>query len=66
MVQLTDIHLGQFYPLIWINDWEFAYNRGLYRCGKMYVYVSCGSGTTGPVLRIGTRPEVTLFVLNGQ
>lgn len=59
-------HGGQFYPLVWINDWEFAYNRGLYRCGKMYVYVSCGSGTTGPVLRIGTRPEVTLFVLNGQ
>ncbi|MCM1035232.1 MAG: metallophosphoesterase [Paludibacter sp.] len=56
-------HGGQFYPLVWLNDRGFVYNRGLDKYKNMYVYVSCGSGTTGPAFRIGTSPEITLFLL---
>ena len=56
-------HGGQFFPLTLINDRIFEYNRGLYHCGDMEVYVSCGSGTFGLPLRIGTDSEVTLLHL---
>lgn len=54
-------HGGQLYPLIWINDRAFQFNRGLYRLGNMQVYTSCGSGTFGPPMRLGTRSEVTMI-----
>ncbi|MBQ0045235.1 MAG: metallophosphoesterase [Bacteroidales bacterium] len=56
-------HGGQFYPLIWINDRNFEYNRGLYKLGKLHIYVSCGTGCTGPQLRLGTRPEIAVLDL---
>jgi hypothetical protein len=54
-------HGGQLYPLIWVNDRVFQFNRGLYHFGNMQVYTSCGSGTFGPPMRIGTRSEVTVL-----
>lgn len=56
-------HGGQLYPLIWVNDHVFQFNRGLYRLGNMQVYTSCGSGTFGPPMRIGTRSEITVMEL---
>lgn len=56
-------HGGQFFPLTLINDRLFEYNRGLYHRDAMEVYVSCGSGTYGLPLRIGTDSEVTLLHL---
>ncbi|MBR1576286.1 MAG: metallophosphoesterase [Bacteroidales bacterium] len=56
-------HGGQFFPLTLINDRLFEYNRGLYHRDGMAVYVSCGSGTFGLPLRIGTDSEVTLLHL---
>ena len=56
-------HGGQFFPLTLINDHLFEYNRGLYRRGKLTVYVSCGSGTFGLPLRFGTDSELTLLHL---
>ena len=56
-------HGGQFFPLTLINDRMFEFNRGLYRLGSMQVYVSCGSGTFGLPLRLGTDSEVTLLHL---
>lgn len=56
-------HGGQFFPLTLINDRMFEYNRGLYHREGMEVYVSCGSGTFGLPLRIGTDSEVTLLHL---
>ena len=41
----------------------FPFNRGLYRHGRMQVYVSVGSGTFGPPMRLGTVSEVTLLQL---
>ena len=56
-------HGGQFFPLTLINDRLFEYNRGLYHRDSLEVYVSCGSGTFGLPLRIGTDSEVTLLHL---
>lgn len=56
-------HGGQLYPLIWVNDKVFNFNRGLYRLGNMQVYTSCGSGTFGPPMRLGTHSEVTVLDL---
>ena len=59
-------HGGQLYPLIWINDRAFQFNRGLYRLGNMQVYTSCGSGTFGPPIRLGTRSEITVMEMRNQ
>ena len=56
-------HGGQFFPLTLINERMFEYNRGLHHRDRMAVYVSCGSGTFGLPLRIGTDSEVTLLHL---
>ena len=36
---------------------------GLSRRGRLWVYVSAGTGTWGPPVRLGTRPELTLLRL---
>ena len=36
---------------------------GLSREGRMWVYVSAGTGTWGPPVRFGTSPEITLIKL---
>jgi uncharacterized protein len=52
-------HRGQFWP------WTLAATRmygkyvyGLQRLGEMQIYTSCGAGTWGPPLRVGSRPEI--------
>lgn len=52
-------HRGQFWP------WTLAaarmyglYVYGLQQFGAMQIYTSCGAGTWGPPLRVGSRPEV--------
>ena len=39
------------------------YRLGFYRRGRSTLYVSPGLGTTGPPLRLGAAPEVTVLVL---
>ena len=63
-------HAGQFFP------WTFVIHlvhgphaAGLSRRGRLWVYVNAGTGTWGPPVRLGTRPELTLLRLvaaNGQ
>jgi hypothetical protein len=56
-------HGGQFFP------WQFAvklvhrYSQGLYRHGKMWIYVNPGTGFWGPPLRATVPPEITVLVL---
>jgi predicted MPP superfamily phosphohydrolase len=55
-------HAGQFFPFTWITKriyGRFVY--GLKRLGGLLVYTSCGVGTWGPPLRLGTSPEVVLI-----
>lgn len=56
-------HGGQIFPLTLINDKNFVYNRGLYKKGRLQIYVSQGSGTFGIPLRLGTNPEITVLKL---
>lgn len=57
-------HAGQFFP------WTFAVRRihaphawGLSRRGRLWVYVSAGTGSWGPPVRFGTDPELTVLRL---
>jgi predicted MPP superfamily phosphohydrolase len=52
-------HRGQFWP--WTLAAKRMYGRyvyGLQRLGEMQIYTSCGAGTWGPPLRVGSRPEI--------
>jgi predicted MPP superfamily phosphohydrolase len=55
-------HRGQYFPFTWITRRiyrDFVY--GLQRLGKMQIYTSCGAGTWGPPLRVGSSPEIVLI-----
>jgi predicted MPP superfamily phosphohydrolase len=40
-----------------------AFSSGLYQLGRSTLYVSNGAGTTGPPVRLGAAPEITLLTL---
>ena len=55
-------HRGQYFPFTWITRRiyrDFVY--GLQRLGRMQIYTSCGVGTWGPPLRLGSNPEIVLI-----
>ena len=54
-------HNGQIVPFNLIVARVFKKTQGLYQRGKTSLYVSTGTGTWGPIMRIGTRSEITLF-----
>jgi uncharacterized protein len=57
-------HAGQFFPwTLAVRLVHAPHVAGLSREGKMWVYVSAGTGTWGPPVRFGTSPEVTLLTL---
>jgi predicted MPP superfamily phosphohydrolase len=57
-------HAGQFFPwTLVIRLVHGPHAAGLSRRGRLWVYVSAGTGTWGPPVRLGTRPELTLLRL---
>lgn len=52
-------HAGQIVPFNLVVRLRYRLLHGLYRRGARAAYVSPGSGTWGPPLRLGTRNEVT-------
>lgn len=57
-------HAGQFFPWTLVVHLVHApHVTGLSREGRMWVYVSAGTGTWGPPVRFGTNPEITLIKL---
>ncbi len=54
-------HGGQIIPFNLVVNRVFEHNKGLYQHGDCLLYVSTGTGTWGPVMRLGTRSEITLF-----
>src|SRR5882762_4205411 len=57
-------HAGQFFPwTLVIHLVHGPHAAGLSRRGRLWVYVSAGTGTWGPPVRLGTRPELTLLRL---
>ena len=57
-------HNGQIFPFNLIVRQVFKRIVGLYQTGHTWLYVSQGTGTWGPVMRVGTRPEITLFKIS--
>lgn len=57
-------HAGQFFPwTLAVRLVHAPHVAGLSREGRMWVYVSAGTGTWGPPVRFGTSPELTLLRL---
>ncbi len=57
-------HGGQFYPWTFVVGLAHPFIAGLERyAGKMWIYVSRGTGYWGPPIRIGAPPEITRLVL---
>lgn len=59
-------HGGQFFPWTYVARRFHQFYLGLMRQEKMWIYVSPGTGSWGPPVRLGTTPEVSLIELVKQ
>lgn len=57
-------HGGQFFPWTIVVRFVHKLSQGLHRVENMWVYVNPGTGSWGPLLRLGTTPEITLLELH--
>ena len=57
-------HNGQIIPFNLVVGQVFDRIVGMHDHGNAKLYVSQGTGTWGPVMRLGTRSEITLFELS--
>jgi len=57
-------HNGQIFPFNFIVQLVFNKIRGLYDLDDFYLYISPGTGTWGPYMRLGSRNEITIIKLN--
>jgi len=56
-------HGGQFFPNTLLAALIFPFNDGLYRQGKLQVFVTTGAGTFLQRFRLGSRNEIVLLRL---
>jgi len=56
-------HNGQIFPFSLLVKLLFPYNNGLYEYNGTCLYVSQGTGTWGPPMRLGSKNEITLIKL---
>jgi predicted MPP superfamily phosphohydrolase len=56
-------HAGQFFPNTLLAPLIFPFNHGLYRQGKLQVFVSAGAGTFLLRSRLGSSNEIVLLRL---
>ncbi|BAH05081.1 hypothetical protein CKR_0030 [Clostridium kluyveri NBRC 12016] len=59
-------HKGQFFPFNFITNKLFKVHYGYLRTGRLQVVVSCGAGTWGPPIRIGSTSEVVNIIVKFQ
>lgn len=58
-------HNGQLFPFTWFTRYAFGrFIYGLQRFGSLQVYTSCGAGTWGPPMRVGSHPEIALLTFD--
>lgn len=56
------VHQGQIFPFNWLVRLAYPARTGLTRLeGGGWLYVSRGTGTWGPPMRVGAPPEITLI-----
>ena len=57
-------HAGQTFPFGLLSRHLFnGFHRGLHRLGDFSIYISAGTGTWGPPMRIGQNSEIALIRL---
>ncbi|WP_320047876.1 metallophosphoesterase [uncultured Ilyobacter sp.] len=56
-------HYGQIVPFNLLVRLTTKYIKGLYKLEDAYIYVSPGTGTWGPPMRLGSKNEITLYDL---
>ena len=59
-------HNGQIFPFHWLVRQQFKRMHGLHTRGNCHLYVSPGTGTWGPAMRLGSRNEVTCIDLSAE
>ena len=60
-------HAGQFFPwTVVVKMIHRPHYGGYSEEGKMKVYVGPGTGTWGPPVRLGTKPEIGLLILSRE
>lgn len=59
-------HNGQLFPFNFVVKLAYKYNKGLHKYKGTNIYVSQGTGTFGPPMRVGTISEITQFTLKPQ
>ncbi len=59
-------HNGQIFPFNFAVGRVFTRIKGMYQHGEARQYVSQGTGTWGPAMRIGTSSEITLFEIEPE
>jgi predicted MPP superfamily phosphohydrolase len=57
-------HNGQIFPFNFYLRQLFPYVKGLYRHENLHLYVSTGTGTWGPRMRLGSKSEIILLKLH--
>jgi hypothetical protein len=57
-------HNGQIFPFNFIVGLTYKYMTGLYKHDDSLLYVSPGTGTWGPRMRLGSSSEITLIKLH--
>jgi uncharacterized protein len=56
-------HAGQIVPFNFLVNARYPVFQGLYMSGAHAIYVSSGTGTWGPPMRLGTHNEITVIRL---
>ncbi len=59
-------HNGQFWPFSLIVNRIYELPWGFMQKGQTSYYVSCGYGTWGPRIRIGSRSEIIVFTIKSR
>lgn len=54
-------HNGQIFPFNLLVRLQYKYVTGLHKIKDSFLYVSPGTGTWGPPMRLGSRNEITLI-----
>jgi predicted MPP superfamily phosphohydrolase len=57
-------HAGQLFPMTWIGELIYEYNKGLHDYRGTRIFVGEGAGTFGPPMRVGTHSTITRISLN--
>lgn len=57
-------HHGQIFPVNYLVKRFFPQFRGSYREDDLLLYISPGTGTWGPMLRLGSRSEISMIRLS--